>query len=429
MDRSNTNKIGGLRKLSVTAGDVNAFYTRAIADQQITYVIELNGYLDIERIEKSVATLLKRLPILQSVIRVNGLHFKRIVPYSSEHNVCIVNMPDNPQESILKFVSKPCNPETELPLKLLLLRSNNNDTLCVKIDHVVSDAGGLKHLLYLLSDIYTNGNISLPINYNRGMMQVYRKFSIMKLIHKGLKANMPSPGVALIEGPYANNDFFIEHVTLEPDMFERLHSKAKDFDTTINNLILTAVYRTVFDYPAVNAGIGYPIMVPVDMRRYLKYNKRGLVANYSSSLFPILEKVENENFMDTLRRVNDCMIQFKNDLPGLGMAAKTSVGAHFACKQMKELYDAASSHESGFINLTNFGIIDDQLLLFDKISVKDVYGIGPFQNAPALIIAVSTYKDTLNFAVQGSDRQKVQAFVKEFLKKTITELKCFIEGC
>lgn len=429
MDKHHTKKFGELKQLSVTSGDVNAFYTRAIADQQITYVIELNGFLDIERLEKSVAVLLKSLPILQSVIRVNGLHFKRTVSYSSKYRICIADMPDNPQESILKFVSTPCNPETELPLKLFVLRLNNNDTLCVKIDHVVSDAGGLKHLLYLLSDIYTNGNISLPINKNRGMMQVYRKFSIIKLIRNGLKANMPSPGVALIEGPFTRNDFFIEHAMLEPDMFERLHSKAKDFNTTINNLILTAVYRTIFEYTAVNMGIGYPIMIPIDMRRYLEYNKRGLVANYSSSLFPTLEKVENENFFDTLRRVSICMNKYKNDLPGLGMSVKTSVGAHFACKQMKELYDAASSHESGFINLTNFGTIDDQLLLFDKISVKDVYGIGPFQNAPALIIAVSTFKDTLNFAVQGSDRQKIQAFVKEFLIKTIAELKCFIEGC
>lgn len=52
MSKSNINRFGGFRKLPVTAGDVNAFYTRAKADQQITYVIGLNGYLDIERLEK-----------------------------------------------------------------------------------------------------------------------------------------------------------------------------------------------------------------------------------------------------------------------------------------------------------------------------------------------------------------------------------------
>jgi NRPS condensation-like uncharacterized protein len=414
------------RWLSVTSGDVNAFYTRAIADQQITYIVEFGGLLDIERLEKSTALLLEKIPVLRSVIRVNGLRLKREPLYQDNNTIPVADIADDPRETIIQFVSTPCNPETELPLKLLIIRSGGSDTLCVKIDHVASDAGGLKYMLYLLSDAYTNGSISLPVNQNRSMSQIYRRFSMVKLLRTGLKANMPSPGTPLIKGPFAPDDFFIERAAISPEMFEMLRIKAKEHNATINDLILAAVYQTIFEHPTVEAGKAYPIMVPIDMRRYLEANRRGMAANFSSLLFPALKKTENEGFADTLRQVSACMNRYKNNLPGLGIAVTVSLGACFARGKIKTTYETAASYESGFINITNFGIIDDRLLRFDNVTVKGAYGIGPFQSAPAMIIAVSTFQGTLDFTVQGSDRQKVQPFVKAFLAGMIDKLNGFV---
>jgi NRPS condensation-like uncharacterized protein len=415
------------QKWAVTSGDLNIYYARAVADQQITYVVELGDRLDLKRLESSVRELMKRVPVLKSNIKVDGVHVKRILSSNGKYRISFADQPYDPQKVILGFISAPCDPESEMPLKLLVVRSNVLDTLCIKIDHVVSDAGGLKYLLYLLADAYTNGEITLPINQDRSMRQVFHKFSVLQIIRKALQANMPKPGPALLRGPFVCNEPFIEHVKLKPDVFHRLYSKAKAANITINDLLLTAVYQAVFGYPAVQAGSAYPIMVPIDMRRYLKIDKRGVIANFSSSLYPTLNKIENESFTDTLRRVKSCMDTCKNNAPGLGTSVIMSVGTTFCSKRMKAMYEMASSHKSSYINLTNFGIIDEDLLRFDKTPVNHIYGVGPVENAPGLLIAVSTFQGTLNLVVQGDNKQRFQAFAKEFLEKILLKLTDYLE--
>jgi NRPS condensation-like uncharacterized protein len=417
-------KAKSVKYLPVTAGDINMFHARAIADQQITYLIYLSDSLDTEKLERSLTLLLKKIPILRSTLGVNKSHIYRIPEDGAKLSVPIVYDPDHPNETITEFVSTPCDPEKELPLKLMIIRSKGEDTLCIKIDHVVSDAGGLKYLLYLLSEAYTKGDITSSINSNRGLWQIFRKFSPVKLIWKASQAKITRPGTALFNRTLQDNKRFLERTTLESDLFKRLHSKAKKFNMTINDVVLTAVYRTIFQYPTINNAAAYPVMVPIDMRRYLPYNKRRTIANLSSSLYPAIGKIKNEGFTDTLCRVKKHMDTLKKDSPGLDTIEMMALAASFGGKIIKKNYERAATHGARFINLTNFGVIDETQLIFDNIPVNHVFGIGPVQCAPGILIALSTFRDTLNFAVQGNDT----IFVKAFLASVITELKGYIES-
>ena len=62
----------------VTAGDINIYDARPIADQQVTYVVECADSLDIDRVRRSLTVLYEALPILSTVISVDGFHFQRV---------------------------------------------------------------------------------------------------------------------------------------------------------------------------------------------------------------------------------------------------------------------------------------------------------------------------------------------------------------
>lgn len=423
MREENIHELHNFKPTKVTAGDINIYHARKIADQQITYIIELAGLLDIERFETSLAELIKNLPIIKTTLKVHRSHIIRIPANGGKLSFSVVSEPDDPKDIITKFVSAPCDPEREYPLKIVIVRSKNEDTLCVKIDHVLSDAAGLKYILYLLADAYTNGSITLPINYNRGHWQIFRNFLPIKLIQALLKSSVPRPGATLMKGPFSIEDVFTEHVALEPGIFKRLRSKAKKSEATVNDMLLTAVYRTVFKNPSIKEGVEYPMMVPVDMRRYLPDYERGVIANLSSALYPAIRKIEAESFSDTLLRIKKCMNAFKKAAPGLGPMVLMTIGASFGGKIIKKRYETASTQESRFINLTNFGIVDEAQLLFDRIPVKKVYGIGPIQYAPGLLLVLSTFQDTLNLVVQANDTQNVQPFVRDFLTGVVKELE------
>ena len=62
----------------VCTGDINIYHARLIADQQVTYVVECAGSLDSDRARRSLAVLYEALPILSTVISVDGFHFRRV---------------------------------------------------------------------------------------------------------------------------------------------------------------------------------------------------------------------------------------------------------------------------------------------------------------------------------------------------------------
>lgn len=420
------------KTFSITAGDISMYYGRAMADQQITFVIEFAGKLDLQRLTDSLALLYKTLPILKTVLTLKGSKFNRIWAEKAEITPQVVNNPSNLHDTVLRFVSEPTDPHTEQPLKLMLIRGENEDALYVKIDHVLTDGSGFKFLLYALAEAYNKGKIELPINYRRGFDQIYHRVSPFVLFKEIIRRTKPSgPGPVLVEGPFELGPHFIERAVLTPDQLERLHQSGKRHKATINDLLLTALYRSVFQSPAVKTGTDYPVVVPVDMRRYLPENRRGCIANLTSYIYSSLSKVADESFIDTLQRIKKCMDQYKQQHPGLGTMFFISLAGLNRRKPLEKGYQRNNSRGPSSINLSNTGSINDELLQFSQhgravVSVKDAYIIGTIMYAPEIIIAVSSFRDKLNLIVQGNDSQRFQPFVKSLLQSIIMELETFM---
>jgi NRPS condensation-like uncharacterized protein len=407
----------------VTAGDLNIYHARSIADQQITYVLEFASHLELERLQAGLAALYDRLPILSCVVQVQGTRYRRVRMAAQQPCLSVLDEPDTPQDEILRFVGTPCDPENQLPLQVLLIRAAGRQMLCFKSDHVLTDAAGLKYLLYCLAEAYSNGRVSLPINPERGFRQVFKKFSPITLLNALRKANLPVPGQALLAGPFDKQPIFIEDACLEPEAFERAHKFTKGMQATLNDLLLTALYRTIFERLGSGASSPYPVMVPVDMRRYLANEKGGIVGNLSSAIYPQLARKPGESFAETLARVKGCMDALKQDQPGLGAALLMNIGALRGGRMLRERYQKAASRGSRFINFTNFGVIDKNLCNFGGLFPEQAYGVGPIQYAPGILIALSTYRNNLHWVVQGNDAEQFQPFIRKFLADTLSNLR------
>ena len=106
----------------LTAGDINIYHARSIADQQITYVLEFDGKLDLDKLNAAFGILVRELPILSCILNVDGSHFCRVPVAGYNPQVILVDQPESVSQVIERFVGTPCNPESEPPLKLLLIR-------------------------------------------------------------------------------------------------------------------------------------------------------------------------------------------------------------------------------------------------------------------------------------------------------------------
>jgi NRPS condensation-like uncharacterized protein len=423
MNKGRLDQLTVPRTFSVTVGDLNIYHARLIADQQITYVVEFSDILDIEQIKRSLALLNAALPILSAVIEVRGSRFRWVQQPGREPAFRVELDCEDPQPEIVRFISCPCNPEREPLLKLLVLRCRGRDTLCFKIDHVLSDAAGLKFLLYLFAGAYSTGQIIQPINADRGFGQVFRCFSPIALLKAAAQASVPVPGPALITGPFRSEPLFIERACLVDEEFEQLRAASKLWGVTINDVLLAALYRAVFQWLNPNDAVRYPMMVPIDMRRYLPEAKRGVIANLSSAVYPRLTVTANETSGDTLTGVKASMDELKQNQSGLGPMLLMAIGGMLGGRLLRQRYQQAASRGSRFINFTNFGIIDETQLAFDGVSIDQAYGVGPNQYAPGILIALSTYRKTLHLVVQGNDTERFQPFIRSFLDAVLVDLR------
>ncbi len=406
----------------ITAGDLNIYHARLIADQQVTYILEFKDRLDLERLQAGLNTVHSTLPLLSCVVKKRGSKFQWVMLADYQPSFSVAEIPGNPQEKMLNFISAPCDPESQPPLKVLVIRTQDGDRLCLKIDHVLSDASGLKFLLYLFAEAYSQGKITQPINPNRGFWQILRTFSVPTLVKAGRKADVPRPGPALIAGQFDTQPIFIEHACLDPQLFEKIYQFGKGFGATINDMLLAAVYRAAFERLQADENLAYPVMIPIDMRRYLAEEKRGVLGNLSSAVYPRLSKTPDEDFKETLQRVKSVMGAFKGDTPGLGATILMTVGAMRGGRMLRDRYQMAASRGSRFINLTNFGVIEEARCNFGDLQPVQAYGVGPNQYAPGILIAVSTYRNVLHLVVQGNDPQKFQPFVRAFLDSILSSL-------
>jgi Uncharacterized protein containing a NRPS condensation (elongation) domain len=415
------------KKNSITAGDINIYYARGIADQQIIYVIEFSARVDVSRLNMAQTVLYNKIPILASLMRIRHGKLHRnwlpgIIPTTD-----IVNNIKDESEAIFRFVTTPTDPGRDLPLKVALIRGNQHDTLCIKMDHTLSDASGLKYLLYLLAEAYTKDGIELTVNWDRGIGSIIRQISPATLVKEFYRTKIPKPGPSIYTDIIDSESLFIERVILDSVKYGKLHTKAKQYEVTINDMILTALFRSIFQSFAVAAGISYPVMMPLDMRRYLPREKQGVVANLTSAVYPILVKSTDESFIDTLLRVKGQTNMIKNNNPGLGTVLWMMLGCMAGGYILKKRYEQALTGQR-FINLTNFGTVDEKLLGFGGAEVKSVYGIGPRQYNSGILIAVSTFRENISFVVQGKDTQKFRPFVRSFLESMIYELESFLNS-
>lgn len=405
----------------VTAGDINIYHARVIADQQITYVLEFSGALELGRLNRALSTLAMASPVLSSVLEVDGDRFGRKLLPGYWPAVAIAAETEPAAQSIERFTGTPCDPQREPPLKLQLIRAPGHDTLCVKTDHVLTDAAGLKQLLYGLASAYATGGLRTPFNPDRGAGQVLWRFSPLALLRAAAKANLPKPGPGMIAGPFDSQPTFIEHVRVGSHEFDSIRTGAKRLGATLNDALLAAVYRAVWRRQASEPLGPYPVMVPVDLRRYLPDHRQCVATNLSSAVYPSLAAVPNESFPETLARVTAAMDVFKRDNPGLPALLLMLVGAQRGGRMMRDRYRLASSRGSRFINLTNFGVIDAAQCDFG-VPLAAAYGVGPIQYAPGILIAVSTFADTLHLVVQGNDTRRFQPFIQAFLQSIVKEL-------
>jgi NRPS condensation-like uncharacterized protein len=211
-----------------------------------------------------------------------------------------------------------------------------------------------------------------------------------------------------------------------PERLAALRAYGRARDATMNDVLVTALYRSLF--ALVNPAPGEPCLItmPVNLRRYLRNGDALPVCNLSSVIQFVLSYEREIAFDATLARVRAAMQAAKSSHAGISSALlwELLLLPGFAVTESVLNRVLARVRASGATSLffSNVGVMDAAQVDFGDVQVADAFGLGIVPFPPALTLVASTFRDTLTLTIGYCRTAFESQMIERFLDLFVGEL-------
>lgn len=382
-------------------------------NMQIQAVISFDRHLDMDVLKKAVRLSLDAEPVLRCLFFEDDKqpHWQ---PFENPDTIRWFEFiqADNKQAAIDQFLKSPFYCERQM-LSVQLIRADHDDTLGVKICHACSDGGGLKQYLQLLAQIYSNlltdsrykpePNIKPRLD-QRNYFETLGIKDPMALMDPSAEPLPPATWAFPYHG-FESREMRISMRRFAGESLDRIRAFGKAHKVTINTIILTSFYRSMFRLLNPPVGADREICLTMDLRNSFKTDPSQDICNLSVTVTSFTCRVEEEDFLGTLKRVSNSIDELKRGQVELYQAVLVEAQKSIEYSQLRALFQAARPQvmETGQLSptLTNIGVINP--LRFGQIPACDAYLVPPAIYAPGFLLGVSTYHRTLTLLSSYSE--------------------------
>jgi NRPS condensation-like uncharacterized protein len=408
------------------------YVVRPLHDAQCRCVITFDGHLDGERMAQAVKLSLRAAPILACRYVLGS--------WRSRWECCPDHEPaaafsqvqtQDPRRELNDFMARPLDPMLAPQVAVRVVRADQ-DTLGLKLNHMVADAAGLLDCIRLLASIYRR--LQVDPSYeppagdggDRGTGQVFRRAGLRAMIEGCLRLRYPrSPwGIPAISADLSGQAFPIRRVG--PDRVARLKAYGNAKHVTFTDVLLTAFFRGLTAILAPQAGARLPVQSTVDLRRYLPGGRADAICDLAGVYYPVIRHDPHAGFEQTLGNVRDATAKARAGHPWLGGALFLELANHLPTAWQLRLAQSVFARErsSGKARpfFANLGAIDPCGFDFGDVTVADLEIFGPLTFPPNLLITTYTFRDTLSITSGYCDSAVDPQLVDRFLDRFLAEL-------
>lgn len=423
-----------LKKFYSTPWDQLQFFSKKFSDQQVRFVIYLNGLLDVNILKLAIQTSLKVVPILSCQFQEKYYRPKwQQIPDLSINSIFSVHETLDPDVEIQKSLVKEINPLTG-PIFFVDLIRSNSDSICINLDHTAGDGSSVIHYAYLLASLYRD--LQKDINYfpesnlniSRGFKPILYKVKLKERIRLiQINPSHPKPEInwqfPWKKGVIARNKrILIRRMTNETS--SNLLQFSDSSHSWPNDIILAAYFRALNSVipPFKNSTLS--IRVPIDMRAYLSVHERGQIANLSSSFDVVVPQI-GDNFSETLSLVVKQMEKSRWNYPGMALILKLipflKVLPYRFIKRI--LFTGKIKIPSPPPWLVQMGTILPGKLAFGEVKPIFAFPLQSVGRSPGLFqLGVSRFANTFTFSVCFFGDDEESQIVGQFLDYFVNEI-------
>lgn len=408
------------------------------ANFQIQSIITLNGKLDPEILRKAVRLTLDQEPIFGCRLIENEPPYWKRLSNIDDIQFCSFESTNNIERAVQNFYESPFSMDNDPMVKVHLISSNTHDILCLKINHTCCDGAGVKEYIDLLSDIYSvleKGGTYDPKPSVRTRKDQDRLFNALGIKDPEAAWNSTLGEIPkmLWAFPWTQGKADVSTVAtcnLPQGVVDVMSKYGKAHGASVNDILLAAFYRALFEISQPEFGIPMHISMTVDLRRYLPEQRTEAIRNFSGGVISSIERVPNEPFEGTLSRIAAVTNKIKNDNPGL----QSAIGLERV--ERANFFETLAYYRNAGGKLTytdefaavlsNLGYLNKELFKFGNVFATDAYIVPPAISAPGLLLCVGTYNDKMTFAVSYYKSQASRESIDMLLNLIKNQI---IEGC
>lgn len=425
-----------LRRIPANAVDRALDLLGLIRDVAIQLELEFAERLDAGRLSRALDLILDAEPVLgcRLVRHWRRPYWERVEPSRR----AVFQVASNPQ-ALEAFKLRRLDISRRPPIEACLHRSAAGDRLVLKIDHHVTDVGGLLELAALLSKTYRR--LARDPGYrprpnpegSRSMRQVFRRIPLRALpeIVVGFLRTVGSflwhqrsVTLPLETGP-ATGAAFVSR-TIPIAQVARIAGYGRARSATINDVMLAAFFRALAAVGRRDGRSQLRAVTTVSHRRYLPGGRGEAITNLCGMEYPSLGTDPGRDLAETLERVTRITRRRKASWPGLsdyvGLAPLFLSGLpqSLVLKLGRAVVRRGTRAGSIPHSLSNVGRIDPTGLVMDGATPIGARILPGSSRPPHLFTCLSGYQGTLYIAACVFEPQRVQ--VERFFDRLIYEL-------
>jgi NRPS condensation-like uncharacterized protein len=332
--------------------------------------------------------------------------------------------PSDTDKAINDFLLAPLDPFNGPQVRVGLFRSCF-DTLYIKMSHIVADGGASIEFLRLLSGIYcrlgTDPEYRPASNLrgSRSSFQVLRHVGLKKILSSCTHISLSKPAWKLPEvdnGP-ALPSFFTRRIG--PERISRIKAYGKTRGVTIGDILVTAYYRVLFEVLDPPENVPLPMLVPVDLRKYIPGGAAEGICSLTAGYFPMITRMRGELFEETLARVHAVMESNKLKQEELGQLFLMELAFAPGYIVPRILGPFITSLQA-VPTFSNIGVVDPNIADFG-VAIREILPAGPMSTPPYFVLGSNTYNGemALTAIVCGSEvyRAKVESFFEALIRE------------
>lgn len=370
-------------------------------------LIDFDGNLNLNKLKAALGKLVDVFPLLKCRYDSKNNMFVENDGFTAENILQADNTAD--RQTLLT--------ESLDASKKLIQFTLSKNSLVITVSHLVCDGSGFKNLIYLLCDFY-NGNDGG--DFSRLMN---REFSYVTENLAGT-SGMTVKMLLSMFGSYKNTKIYekadkesvcLAERKISAETMSSVRTAAKAQGSTLNDVFLTAYARAIsklYDRTKIN------IPCTVDLRKYAKESAG--IANLTGTYTLNIKIDPRKSFAETLRDVSEKMQkqkQTKNDIAGPMLL----VSKYEKSTLEKFLKTYGGMNTSPFSDYTNLGVLDENELVFDGVTIKNAVGYGGLNKAPYFSVAISSFKGETTvssmFLCGGGEKNKAERLLDAIVEE------------